>query len=301
MSNTHQPQNGVYLAIGAFIWWGLAPIYFKMLTGVDAFEIMAHRMIWSFVTLIPIMFLLKKPFRIFEIFKTPKLLAGLLITGVLISFNWLIFVWAIANERVLETSLGYFINPLVSVALGMVFLGEKLNTRKYIALTLVVLAVANQVWRYGEVPWVSLSLAFSFGLYGLLRKQINIDSFNGLLMEIIIAIPFTIAFFIWKFNAGENAFFVFDWQLNSLLMLTGIITIVPMALFAASVKKVNLSTIGFIQYLAPSITFLLAVFIFKEPLGTGQMFSFSLIWLALIFISWEAISNIIAHKKTRSQ
>jgi len=297
MTNHQQSQNGVYLAIAAFVWWGLAPIYFKTLTGVDAFEIMAHRMIWSVVTLIPLMLILKRSFRILKIFRTPKLLSSLLLTGVLISTNWLIFVWAISNERVLETSLGYFINPLVSVALGILFLGERLNLRKYIALGLVALAVANQIWQLGELPWVSLSLAFSFGFYGLLRKQIEIDSFNGLLMEIIIATPFAIGFFIWKYQAGDNAFFAFDWQLNGLLMLTGIITIVPMALFAASVKKVNLSTIGFIQYLAPSLTFLLAIFLFKEPLGTGQLLSFSLIWIALIFISWEAIVNIIAHKK----
>ena len=300
MPNT-QSHKGVYLAITAFIWWGLAPLFFKLLSNIDSFEIMAHRMIWSFVTLIILMWLLKKPFRIVEIFKTPKLLLSLVLTGLLVSVNWLIYVWAVTNNQVLATSLGYFINPLISVALGMLFLGERLNARKYIALFLVVLAVINQVWQYGELPLISLGLALSFGIYGLLRKQINIDSFNGLLMELIVVIPFAAVFLIWKYSTGEDVFFAFDWEINSLLMLTGIVTIIPMALFAASVKMVNLSTIGFVQYLAPSISFLLAIFIFKEPLGSGQIVSFSLIWIALIFISWEAISNIIIHKKTRSK
>ncbi|MCP3673204.1 MAG: EamA family transporter RarD [Gammaproteobacteria bacterium] len=287
----HQTKN-VLLAIAAFVWWGLAPLFFIMLNGVDALEIMSHRIIWSLLTIIPAMWLLNKKNKILEIIKTPKLFFGLIITGFLIGINWLVYVWAISNGQVLETSLGYFINPLISVALGIVFLGEKLNNRKYIALLLVVLAVANQILQHGSLPWVSLSLAFSFGFYGLIRKKLHVDSFNGLLMEIIITLPFATAFLIWKYNIGENAFFSFQWQINSLLILSGIITIVPMALFAASVKGIKLSTMGFIQYLAPSITFLLAVFVFHEPLGSGQIVSFSLIWLALVFISWDALKGL---------
>ena len=292
MLNQDHQTKSVLLAVAAFVWWGLAPIFFKMLGAVDALEIMSHRIVLSLLTLIPAMWLLNKKILIVEIIKTPKLLIGLITTGLLIGINWIIYVWAIANNQVLATSLGYFINPLISVALGIIFLGEKLNNRKYIALSLVILAVANQIWQHGSLPWISRSLAFSVGFYGLIRKKLHIDSFNGLLMEIVVALPFATAFLIWKFNIGENAFFTFEWQINGLLMLTGIITIIPMALFAASVKGIKLSTMGFIQYLAPSITFLLAVFVFHEPLGSGQILSFSLIWLALVFISWDAIKGL---------
>ena len=291
MQQHKEHTKGIFFAIAAFSWWGIAPLYFKLLTFVDAFEIMAYRMIWSFFTLILVMWLLKKPFRILEILKTPSLLIGLTTSGILISVNWLIFVWAISDNQVLATSLGYFINPLVSVALGMMFLAEKLNRKQYVALFLVLLAVLNQVWQYGFLPWISLSLAFSFGFYGLIRKKIAIDSFNGLLMEVIIALPFAVAFLIWESNT--NSSIAFDWQQTSLLMLSGIITIIPMSLFAASVKIINLSTVGFIQYLAPSLTFLLAVFIFHEPLSSGQILSFALIWIALLFISWDTIKMLL--------
>jgi len=297
MQQTEQHTKSIFLAIAAFVWWGLGPLYFKLLSSVEPLEIMAHRIVWSLFFLLLAIRLLKKPFRFFEIFKTPSLLIGLTVSSVLISANWLIYVWAIANNQVLEVSLGYFINPLVSVALGLFFLGEKLNTRQTIALLLVVLAVINQVWQFGALPWLSLSLAFTFGFYGLIRKKLAIDSFNGLLMEVVIIFPFALAFLLWPSNL-ESPMTV-DWLQVVLLILTGIITIVPMALFAASVKVIQLSTIGFIQYLAPSITFILAVFVFHEPLRSGQMFSFLLIWIALIFISWDAIKVVVRKELNR--
>ncbi|RLA04039.1 MAG: EamA family transporter RarD [Gammaproteobacteria bacterium] len=295
----HDEQTkGILLAIAAFTWWGLGPLYFKLLSDVDVIEIMAHRITWSMIFLIVTIWLLNKPFRLVEILKTPSLLIGLTASGILISVNWLIYVWAISENQVLATALGYFINPLISVALGMFFLGEKLNNRQYIALSLVILAVLNQIWQYGALPWISLSLALTFGFYGLIRKKIDIDSFNGLLLEVTIILPFALAFLLWKMGTTADTQVSTDWQQTILLMLTGFVSVVPMALFATSVKIINLSTIGFIQYLAPSISFLLAVFVFKESLETGQLFSFILIWIALIFVSWDSIKHKLLNKTT---
>ncbi len=296
MEDSDLQRKSTYLAIAAFAWWGFAPMFFKQLPNFDAYEFMAHRIVWSLFTIVPFMWLMKKKFKLLEIIRTPSVFYGLLASSCLISFNWFIFVLAIANNQLLATSLGYFINPLISVVLGMFFLNEKLSTRQYIALTLVVMAIVNQIWQFGELPWLSLSLAFSFGFYGLLRKKIKVDSFNGLLVEIIVAFPFACGFLIWKFMTSTSGSFMPKESADIIIIFSGIITIVPMALFAESVKGIKLSTVGFIQYLAPSITFMLAIFLYNEPLGSHQLFSFSLIWVALALISLDALKMKVRAK-----
>jgi chloramphenicol-sensitive protein RarD len=289
----NEHSRGLILGFMAFAWWGMGPLYFKLLAGIDPVEIMAHRVIWSLVVLILAIWLLNRQFKILEIIKTPSLIIGLFLSGSLVSANWLIYVWAISHDRILETSLGYFINPLVSVALGMLFLNEKLTTKQWIALALVILSIINQIWHYGTLPWISLSLAFSFGFYGLIRKKLIVDSFNGLLMEVILVFPIALGFLIYQHSYELNTSDINNWSQSLLLFLTGVFTVVPMALFAASVRIIKLSTIGFIQYLAPSITFILAIYVFKEPLGMTQLISFILIWIALLFISWDTLKLIM--------
>ncbi len=289
----NKQSRGISLAVLAFTWWGMGPLYFKLLSSIDPIEIMAHRIIWSVVVLIFAIGLLKRQYKIVEILNTPSLLFGLLLSGIIISVNWLIFVWAVSNDQILATSLGYFINPLVSVALGMVFLHEKLNKSQYIALILVILAVINQILQYGALPWVSLGLAFSFGFYGLIRKKLEVDSFNGLLMEVLLIFPFASGFLIWLYGNQLNTADNSNWNQLTLLVFTGAFTVVPMALFAASVRLINLSTIAFIQYLAPTISFILAIFVFNEPLGMAQLLSFILIWIALLFVSWDRIKTLL--------
>ncbi len=292
-NNYKEQSRGISLAVLAFTWWGMGPLYFKLLSSIDPIEIMAHRIIWSVVVLILAIGLLKRQYKIVEILNTPSLLFGLLLSGIIISVNWLIFVWAVSNDQILATSLGYFINPLVSVALGMVFLHEKLNKTQYIALILVILAVINQILQYGALPWVSLGLAFSFGFYGLIRKKLEVDSFNGLLMEVLLIFPFAAGFLIWLYGNQLNTADSSNWNQLTLLVFTGAFTVVPMALFAASVRLINLSTIAFIQYLAPTISFILAIFVFNEPLGMAQLLSFILIWIALLFVSWDRIKTLL--------
>ena len=199
-------NRGVLLTLGAFVLWGLVPIYFKLLTGVEAFEILAHRIIWSVLALVAVMLLLKRSILVMEILKKPELRRTLFISAILISVNWLIFAWAVTHDQILATSLGYFINPLVSVMLGMIVLGERLSRNQYLALMLVVFAIANQIWSFGELPWVALSLALSFGFYGLLRKRADVDAYNGLLVEVLLMLPFAMGYLLWKMQVGTLVF-----------------------------------------------------------------------------------------------
>ena len=278
----------VLLTFASFVIWGLFPIYFKWIEAVDAYEIMAHRIVWSLVLLLLFMLVFRKRILIGKIFRTPKLLLGLTASSLMIAVNWGLYVWAVMTEQVLSTSLGYFINPLVSVILAVIFLSERLNNKQIFALLLVVIAIANMIVTVGELPWLSLSLAFSFGLYGLIRKQLDIDSFNGLLFEVLLIFPFALGYLVYLANTGTVAFTTLGLQIDLLLILSGVLTLLPLILFAAGVKGINLSTVGFIQYVAPSLSFILAVFFFNEPFSVEKLISFALIWTALILISIDA-------------
>jgi len=292
MLQQNDQQKGVLFTLTAFSWWGiLVPIYFKSLTGVDAFEIVAHRIIWSFIFLLLMMFWLKKPPHIFNTLKKPGLRWGLFVTGLLISFNWLLSVWAITHNQILATSLGYFINPLVSVMLGVIFLGESLNNRQVFALFLVFMAVLNQIWQYGQVPWIGLGLAISFGFYGLLRKKMVVDPYTGLLVEVIFVLPAALGYLLLMIHNNSATFLSTEIEMNLLLTLSGVITTVPMILFVKGTKLIKLSTVGFLQYLIPTLSFALAIFVYQEPLGSGRLLSFALIWMALLLISWDTLRH----------
>lgn len=274
-------RAGYIYGILAFVIWGLAPIYFKALEGVSALEILAHRVAWSVPVVLIIMWAIKRPFPK-NILQDKKTIGILIATSVLISGNWLAFTWAVTNERVLETSLGYFINPLFSVALGIMFLKEKLTTWSKIALLLATLGVLYRIVSLGSLPWISLWLAFSFGVYGLLRKQVNIGPLQGLLVETLIVLPITAGYILYLWYSGAGAFLHTSATIDWLLLAGGIITTVPLALFSAGARLLPLNTIGFMQYLAPSLTFLLAVFAFKETFNTELLITFALIWAGLI-------------------
>lgn len=274
-------RAGYIYGILAFVIWGLAPIYFKALEGVSALEILAHRVAWSVPVVLIIMWAIKRPFPK-NILQDKKTIGILIATSVLISGNWLAFTWAVTNERVLETSLGYFINPLFSVALGIMFLKEKLTTWSKIALLLATLGVLYRIVSLGSLPWISLWLAFSFGVYGLLRKQVNIGPLQGLLVETLIVLPFTAGYIIYLWYTGTGAFLHTSVSIDWLLLAGGVITTVPLALFSAGARLLPLNTIGFMQYLAPSLTFLLAVFAFKETFNIDLLITFALIWAGLI-------------------
>lgn len=278
-------------ALFAFIVWGLAPLYFRALDGVPPFEIVAHRVLWSALFLAGLLAFM--PFtggfaRVRSVWQQPRLLALLALTSLLTSSNWLVFIWSIDAGRLLEASLGYFINPLVSVALGALFLGERLRPLQALAVTIACVGVGWRVWQLGSLPWIPLFLAGTFGLYGLLRKRAPVDAVSGLFIETVLVAPLALAWLLWLQHHGSLSFGgggITDW----LLPLTGVITAVPLMMFAVGARRLPLATVGFLQYIAPSLNFLVAVLLFREPFDSTQLVGFALIWLALAVYSADIL------------
>ena len=269
---------GGLFAVLAYGFWGVAPLYFRFLEGVGAIEIVAHRVLWTALLLIPILAFTRGFGRLKAVLTAPKVALTLLVTGTLIGGNWLIFVLAILDARVLEASLGYFINPLVSLALGMVVLKERPRPLQLIAMAVASLGVLNEVVRFGAVPWLGLALAGSFAIYGLLRKQLAVDAFVGLTVESWLLLPVAVMFLL---TLPEGGAFLRGVGNAAMLMLAGPVTMFPLLCFAGAATRLALGTLGFFQYLAPSLQFGLAIWVFREPFDPAQWWTFGLIWLGL--------------------
>lgn len=290
MHSSDQSTRGVLYGVAAFSFWGLTPLYYRPLDHIGAAEILTHRIIWTLLFLIVILAVSGRFGRFLALFQSPKTLALLGLSGALIASNWFVYVWAVTHERVLEASLGYFINPLFSVVLGFIFFRERLRPGQQIAVVLAAIGVSYLLIGHGKLPWVSLVLPVSFGFYGLLRKHIVVDPLSGLLTEVLVVAPFALAYAAYLWQSGQSHFGgEGGMRVSALLILGGPITIVPLTLFAAAARRVNLSTIGFMQYIAPSTNFVLAVFLFHEAFGSAQLITFSCIWLSLIVFSLEGI------------
>lgn len=279
-----QKEGIIYAALSYFI-WGLIPIYWKFVQHVSAGEILAHRVLWSFVFMIILLLLINKwrGFLSFvkEIAYQPKKLAALLTASILVSINWGIFIWAVNSGHILQTSLGYYINPLVSVLLGVVVLKEKLSGAQILSFTLAGIGVLILTLHYGEVPWVALSLAVSFGLYGLAKKMIKVDAEIGLTLETMMVTPLAIIFMIYLLFTSKPLFFE-SASTSLLLMGGGIATALPLLFFAKGAQKVPLSMMGILQYIAPTMTLLIGVFMYHEPFTKIHLLSFIFIWSALL-------------------
>ncbi len=281
--------TGVAAATTSYLIWGLSPIYWKSLAAVPAFEILMHRMIWSFVFLCPLIFFTGHRKAFTSALKSPKVMGILLTTTLLVGFNWFLFIWAINSNHILQTSLGYYITPLVSVLLGMVFLNERLRRLQAAALALAAVAVGLMTVRYGQFPWVSLSLAFSFGFYGLIRKVAPVGALVGLTIEtLILSIP-AVGYLSYLDMLGEGSFMRAGGGTDLLLAGAALVTALPLLLFTVGARLLHLSTVGFLQYLAPSCTFLLAIIVYNEPLARSQLVAFILIWAALALYSLDSV------------
>lgn len=292
---SQKPETaGWFFGIGAFVFWGLAPIYFKAVEIVSAEEILAHRIAWCVPVTLLLMWGLKKRIEFVKVIKDRKLFIGLISSTALISANWYIFTWAVTNNQILSTSLGYFINPIMSILLGVILLGERLTKLQWAAVLAVTLGVANQIFNYGEVPWIALSLATSFALYGFIRKQLNVDSLNGLLVETSLALPVAGGYILWTIGTGQAMFLETGLAIDILLISGGLITSIPLIWFAAAAKKIPLNSIGFLQFIAPSLTFILATQFYDEPLGRSQLMSFVLIWVGLGLYLIKPVKNMLA-------
>jgi len=285
--------SGWLFGLGAFMWWGVAPIYFKFITHVGAIEILAHRVFWCIPVTIILMALIRKKIAILSIIKTPRLIIGLTISTALISVNWLIFTWAVTNEQILATSLGYFINPVMTIVMGVILLGERLDKIQWLAVAFVVFGVANQVFNFGEFPWIALSLAVSFAIYGFIKKQLKVDPLNGFLVETLIALPFALGYIIWSLPQPDTQFINAGIESDLWLIAGGIVTAVPLILFTTAAQRIPLSGLGFLQFLAPSISFMIATQLYNEPLSDAQLMSFVLIWFGLTLYLIKPIKSLM--------
>ncbi len=289
MAMTHQSSKGFVCATSAFLIWGASPIYWKTLSGIPAFEILMHRVVWSFLFLVPLVVWQNRWSELKSVLRSPRILLILVATTFFVACNWLIFIWAVNSGHVLQTSLGYYINPLLSVFLGMVFLRERLRPLQTLAVLLAAIGVLFMTFKLGAFPWIALSLALSFGLYGLIRKVAPVGPLIGLTIETLILTPFALGYLIYLNHLGTGAFIRLGLRIDLLLMASALVTALPLLLFNLGAKKLYLSTLGFLQYIVPSCFFLFAVFVFLEPISSAQVWTFILIWTALAVYSADSM------------
>ena len=275
----NKEQKGIAFALSTFFMWGVFPVYFKLLADVGAVQVLAHRILWSAIILFALLYFRGKLRQVFRLLSLKKVALNLLASGVLISINWGVFIWAVERGQILETSLGYFINPLFSILLGAIFLKERLSKASKISLFIVVIAICVQIYDLGSLPFISLILPASFAFYGLIRKKVRVPSTHGLFVETMLTLPFALGFLLYLWSVGE-ARLDFD-STGFLLAFSGVVTILPLLTFNSAAKYLRLSTLGFFQYLSPSISFLVAIFLYNEPLGMLKLASFMLIWASL--------------------
>lgn len=285
---------GALAALSAYSMWGLIPLLFRLMETVNAGAIVAHRILWSVLLVGVLLIALRRLDQVRRALADQATLRGIFFAAVLLCGNWLIYVWAVNSERVLETSFGYFINPLVNVAIGVLLLKERLNKLQIFAISIATLAVIVMAIGIGGLPWISLALALSFGFYGYFRKTVNVGAITGLWLEVAMLAPFALGFLFWLPAAGQGI--PHDLGTLALLAVTGPATALPLLCFAFAAKRLHLSTMGMFQYIAPSIQFLIGVFLFHEPINTIQMASFVLIWLSLAIFTANSLRQAKAAK-----
>lgn len=286
-----ETRAGVCFGVAAYLWWGLCAIYFKAVASVPALEVLAHRVVWSVLLLAALVLFQRRWGHVLAAIRTRRVFLRLCITTALIANNWGIFIWAVAHGALLQASLGYFINPLINVLLGVVFLRERLRRAQVISVVLACVGVGWMVARYGQVPWIALVLALSFGFYGLLRKTTPVNAIEGLTIETGLLTPAAIAFLVYQSARGQGAFGAGSPSIDVLLASAGVVTAVPLLWFAAAARRLRYATLGFIQYIAPTGQFLLAVLAFGEPFTREHLITFALIWLALAVYSLDAAAH----------
>lgn len=302
LKNTNEYAIGTASAAGAFLLWGILPVYWKSIISVPSDQIIAHRILWCFLFLVLVLTFAGRFSGFLRelrgVMARPKQLAGLFTASVLISINWYLYIWAVNNGRIVETSLGYYINPLVSVLLGIVFLKEKLSSWQIVSFLLALVGVLNMAVSFGAVPWVSLALAVSFGMYGLFKKIVCLDAINGLTMETLIITPLALAYLFYAYKSGT---LVFSFSFSPITILTvgaGVVTAAPLLLFAGGTNRLPLYAVGFLQYLSPTISLLLGVFLYHESFTAVHLVSFTLIWAALIVFSLATTRSFIKPAST---
>jgi chloramphenicol-sensitive protein RarD len=301
MIDSREQKKGAGFALLAFFFWGgLTPLYFKAVSGVPPIETLANRVIWSLLLVGVLLFAMKRVAGLRAALASPKVLRTLLLAAFFVSLNWFLYIYAINASMTVEAALGYYINPLINVILGMVVLRERLSRAQGLAVLLAALGVANLTWQLGAVPWVGLALALSFGIYGLIRKTAPLASLEGLFMETLLLAPFAIGLLVYlQFFGGGQSMSLADPGFFGLLMLSGPVTALPLIWYASAARRLRYSTIGLFQYLAPTCIMLTAVFVFGEPFTQAHLVTFACIWAALAIYSFDSL--LTARRLRRAQ
>jgi len=293
-------KSGVLLAIFAYLIWGILPVYWKSIDNVPSAEILVSRVVWAFISTLLLILLLKNGRYLFgdlkKLWKTQLNFWLLFLASILISGNWFLYIWAVNNGYIVQASLGYYINPLISVLLGVFFLKEKLSQAQKVAFTLAMIGVLILTFSYGQFPWLSFVLAISFGVYGLLKKQIKLDALRGLTIETFFITPLALGYYIWLFVDNQAVFLHSDVKTDTLLIFTGVATALPLVLFAKGAQRIPLYMIGFLQFIAPTMMLFLGVIIYNESFGAVDLISFIFIWIGLILFTYSKVIELVKKK-----
>ena len=284
-----ESRSALLAGVAAFGFWGIVPIYWKLLRALPAGEILAHRFVWTSVFLVALLTWQRRWPELMESVRSPRALGWCFASGIAISINWLLFIWAVNVGRVLETSLGYFMTPLVNVLFGAIFLRERLTRTQFVSVLFACAGVLNLTLGYGKFPWLALVICTSWGFYGLLRKVSAVRPIPGLFLETTLLAPFAVAFLVFVQESGAGAFRSDRPALAILLASTGLVTGLPLVWFGHAARHLRLTTIGFLQYLAPTGSFLLGVFLYHEPFTRGHLVTFALIWTGLAIFTVDAV------------
>lgn len=291
-------RKGILYAFTAYGIWGIFPLYWKLLQHVDSLEVLLSRVIWSFIFTTLFVLLIKQRKQLIEdlksLWKNKKLFWSLLGASFVVSCNWYLYIFAVSHDHVVDASLGYYINPLITVLFGMFFFNEKLSKLQIFSVLIAFTGVLILTIQYGQIPWLALLIALSFAIYGVLKKKITLNATRGLAIETLFMLPFAIVYYIYLMSTNEMAFLHIDWQTDSLLILGGVVTAYPLVLFAKGAKLLPQYLIGFMQYMTPTIVLILGVALYNEPFTITEFISFGTIWIAIILFT---MSTIVETKK----
>ncbi len=300
-STNSSAATGLAYGLLAYLVWGFFPVYFKALEGVPPLQVVCHRIVWSLAFLL-LLIAVKRTWReIGGTLRDRRAMLTLATTAVLIATNWLVFIVAVGHAQVLQSSLGYFITPFVSVLLGFGFLKERLKRAQWVGLLLAAVGVLLLTFQYGRIPWVALTLAATFGSYGLLRKIVSVDALTGLTVETILLSPLALGFLWYVDRHGTGAWLHGPQTTDLLLIAVGVVTAVPLLLFASAARRLRLATIGFLQYLTPTLHFLLAVVVYGEPFTAHHLVSFVFIWAGLACYTWDAYRSFAVSRRVEGE
>jgi chloramphenicol-sensitive protein RarD len=284
-----EDRSGLIAGVAAFATWGLIPVYWKLLSNLPASEILAHRFVWTTLFLAVLLSWQHRWPEVRQATHSRRALLYCFASGLAISINWLFFIWAVNVGRVIETSLGYFMTPLVNVLFGAIFLRERLTRWQFVSVMLALVGVLNLTFGYGRFPWLALILCISFGLYGLLRKKSGVRPIPGLFLETTLLTPLAAGYLLYLQRAGTSTFGSAPWSLALILISTGVVTGLPLVWFGHAARHLRMTTVGFLQYLAPSCSFFLGVYLYHEPFTRAHLITFTFIWVALVIFTVEAI------------